>query len=60
MKPAKNPQGPERGKDRVLRGGGWGNNARFCRAAYRFLLRPGKNCPNLGFRIAFKPPRSEP
>ncbi len=30
-----NPKGPETGTDRVIRGGGWVYDARYCRTAYR-------------------------
>jgi formylglycine-generating enzyme required for sulfatase activity len=51
------PQGPLIYKKRVLRGGGWGSDARFCRSAARFGNEPhlflpfGKN----GFRVALSP-----
>ena len=47
-----NPQGPSSGSDRVLRGGSWGGNARYCRASdrgYGFLSFLNYN---LGFRLA--------
>ncbi len=47
----KNPQGPETGEYRILRGGSWDSYSSYCRASYR-----DKNCPGvwnkyIGFRI---------
>jgi formylglycine-generating enzyme required for sulfatase activity len=46
------PTGPASGRVRVLRGGSWDNQARFCRSAYRSGRRPGGRNRNLGFRLA--------
>ena len=48
------PTGPSSGSYRVLRGGGWGDFARFCRVAYR-----GSNSPDCwfncyGFRLSLQ------
>ena len=40
------------GKQRVLRGGSWNNNARHVRAACRNWNQPDKRNDNLGFRCA--------
>ncbi len=56
MSPVKNPQGPEKGENRVARGGSWPTNARYCRAANRDWM-PNETYTNLGFRIVFVPPR---
>lgn len=40
------------GSYRVLRGGSWGDDARDCRAAYRFALAPEYRGDDLGFRPA--------
>ncbi len=57
MKPEKNPQGPREGMVRVVRGDGWLYGARYCRAASRDYWRPVYRNVNLGFRLAFLPPR---
>lgn len=45
-----NPIGPPNGTHRVYRGGGWGNNAGFCRVAGRGFA-PSNRYSNLGFRL---------
>ena len=47
-----NPQGPDTGAYRVLRGGDWGGNPRSCRAAYRDHGAPVGRYGNVGFRVA--------
>ena len=49
--PKKNPQGPASGSKRVVRGGGWGFFAEFCRAAYRNGNGPGDRLDDVGFRL---------
>jgi formylglycine-generating enzyme required for sulfatase activity len=46
-----NPTGPATGLDRVIRGGSWGDNARYCRSALRGRLDPGDADGVLGFRL---------
>jgi formylglycine-generating enzyme required for sulfatase activity len=46
-----NPQGPASGSDRVIRGGCWYNDGRFCRAAYRLRSQPAIGGNDLGFRV---------
>jgi len=46
------PMGPNRGVYRVVRGGSWGNDARFARAGYRGGNLPGFRSFSLGFRLA--------
>ncbi|MEE8585781.1 MAG: formylglycine-generating enzyme family protein [Acidobacteriota bacterium] len=50
-KPRKNPNGPKKGDGRVVRGGAWGYQPRYCRSSYR-----GRNVPSVrdeggGFRV---------
>lgn len=45
------PEGLSSGKYRVLRGGSWYDNARFCRSAVRSRRNPGYRGYNLGFRV---------
>ena len=47
------PQGPEKGEGRVLRGGSWHNNPENCRSAYRNWNGPGYRISNFGFRLCF-------
>jgi uncharacterized protein (TIGR02996 family) len=48
--PRPDPQGPERGERRVLRGGSWSNNGRYCRSAFRASDGPGVRYLR-GFRV---------
>ncbi len=41
-----------RASDRMIRGGGWGGNARYCRSAYRNGVTPDARGINIGFRLA--------
>lgn len=50
-----NPTGPSSGSIRVLRGGGWFNNARACRVSYRNYYSPGYRSGNFGFRVVVLP-----
>ncbi len=45
------PAGPDEGSARVVRGGGWGIVARFCRGAFRRSVSPGYASYNVGFRL---------
>lgn len=45
------PQGPPTGSHRVLRGGSWGDGARYLRSAWRDSLGPGGRDYDVGFRL---------
>ncbi len=47
-----NPQGPTSGYYRVIRGGGWGVDARYCHVADRGRNFAGDRNGSLGFRLA--------
>lgn len=49
--PRQDPPGPASGTFRVLRGGGWRNQAATCRTAYRNALAPNQRQPFIGFRV---------
>ncbi|MBR5469918.1 MAG: formylglycine-generating enzyme family protein [Paludibacteraceae bacterium] len=46
-----NPMGPSSGSNRVLRGGGWYNNAQYCRVAFRNSYAPSFRGDVSGFRL---------
>lgn len=52
---ATNPNGPNSGADRVLRGGSWRGDAKNCRVSYRYNYGPDHNRFNLGFRVVMLP-----
>jgi formylglycine-generating enzyme required for sulfatase activity len=47
------PQGPEKGKGRVLRGGSWDAIPGNCRSAPRHGFEPGRRLSSIGFRLCF-------
>jgi len=47
-----NPQGPDTGTERVLRGGGWGVNEVNLEVAYRYSYAPSVQYSGVGFRCA--------
>jgi formylglycine-generating enzyme required for sulfatase activity len=49
------PQGPENGSFRVVRGGGWNNSATYCRSATRGKNIPGDRNNGDGFRLVMDP-----
>jgi formylglycine-generating enzyme required for sulfatase activity len=58
--PIKDQKGPDVGELRVLRGGSWYDDPRYCRSANRLGNAPG-SCQGdrIGFRVALRPaPRS--
>jgi formylglycine-generating enzyme required for sulfatase activity len=46
-----NPTGPTSGSSRVLRGGSWGYDARYCRVSYRGYYYPDYRDFNRGLRL---------
>ena len=46
------PQRPKVSEYRVLRGGGWRDNARNCRSAVRYRATPALRLATIGFRLA--------
>lgn len=53
--PQKNPTGPQRGKQRIVRGGSWYRPARHMRCAYRGHARPSERADSIGFRLVRVP-----
>jgi len=53
--PVEDPTGPTTGSHRVVRGGGWGNGAGFCRSAMRRWGTAGVRSNYDGFRVALVP-----
>jgi formylglycine-generating enzyme required for sulfatase activity len=47
---ANNPQGPEYGTEKVVRGGSWFSNDVFCNVSRRYKLKPDYRDTNFGFR----------
>jgi len=45
------PKGPEKGNERVLRGGSWRSYPGACRAAFRHKLGSGTASESIGFRV---------
>ncbi|MYK40529.1 MAG: formylglycine-generating enzyme family protein, partial [Gemmatimonadetes bacterium] len=50
--PTKDPQGPETGRFKVLRGGSWINPGPVLRSINRFEVLPVERSPYIGFRCA--------
>jgi len=49
--PAADPEGPDAGSFRVLRGNSWGNSSVYCRSAYRSNVTPTNRNVDIGFRV---------
>jgi formylglycine-generating enzyme required for sulfatase activity len=49
------PQGPERGECRVLRGGSWTRDPESCRSAFRAYSEPDYRDNDCGLRVCFYP-----
>ena len=45
------PQGPDEGDVRMIRGGSWDDNAWGCRSANRFYMYPDGKSNSIGFRV---------
>ena len=56
--PRQDPQGPQIGTRRVLRGGSWINVGHDCRSGYRDWHGPGYRYHGVGFRVACLAPRT--
>jgi formylglycine-generating enzyme required for sulfatase activity len=52
--PKSDPQGPEKGIERVLRGGAWPSSAKACRCAARYHLAPDEKNYSTGFRVVME------
>jgi len=52
---ATDPQGPDEGSSRVLRGGGCYDEAADCRSAHRLKSLPSDQTGYFGFRVALSP-----
>jgi formylglycine-generating enzyme required for sulfatase activity len=52
---ALDPSGPASGSNRVIRGGGWYDNAIFCRAAFRLCTPTTYSGNDTGFRVVLAP-----
>jgi len=53
--PGVDPQGPDTGSCRVLRGGSWDHVPCGCRSAFRLWGAPDRRVLNIGFRIVLLP-----
>ena len=53
--PSRDPRGPSRGQERVLRGGSWNSPARGLRCSMRLSGPPGLKSPKVGLRLVARP-----
>jgi formylglycine-generating enzyme required for sulfatase activity len=51
------PKGPQSGKIRLIRGGGWGSYANHCTSFGRSGYPPDERYSDLGFRIVRRTPK---
>ncbi|AEE49173.1 formylglycine-generating enzyme family protein [Haliscomenobacter hydrossis] len=54
--PLENPHGPAEDAYRVLRGGSWFYNTKYCRSSFRFSNLPAYRFSDFGFRVVLFPP----
>ncbi len=54
VSPEADPQGPDRGTHKVLRGGSWNNSGHLCRSARRNKYEPDFVADTIGFRVALE------
>jgi formylglycine-generating enzyme len=54
VSPVDNPQGPESGEYRVIRGGSWANKSTDLRITYRSRALPTGASPTTGFRVVIR------
>lgn len=57
--PKKDPQGPEKGHYKIIRGGNWQNNKKDVRLTYRNATVPSLRQDTVGFRCAASVPEAE-
>jgi formylglycine-generating enzyme required for sulfatase activity len=53
--PSQNPEGPQEGVTKVLRGGSWYSNLGYLKSTYRFSIKPSARDSDFGFRCAKTP-----
>jgi uncharacterized protein (TIGR02996 family) len=55
----RDPTGPKRGDERMVRGGSWSNRSSVCRSATRGWIRPGTMDNETGFRVVCEHPAQD-
>jgi formylglycine-generating enzyme required for sulfatase activity len=53
--PSQNPDGPQQGATKVLRGGSWYSNLGYLKSTYRFSIKPSARDSDFGFRCSKTP-----